>query len=136
MAVGSLTNLYPLFATQGDLYIFTCKFDTNTTSAPDGVEPSTDGFTVAYNGAGGSFTVTFDEDKKPQDVLFATADILGDEAALRARVVSYTLSTGVLLLQLFTEDGTSGVHADSATSLNDKTVQVFALCTRSDTGIG
>lgn len=130
MAVGSLTNHYPVFATQGDGYFFTCKFETNNTSAPDGVVPSTDGFAVARTGVG-DFTITFDEDKKPYDVWFATAQAEEDDAGLEVKVTGYTRATGVLTLTVYDESTGTAAAADTT----DKTIAVLALCTRSAEGL-
>ena len=129
MAVGSLTNHYPLRATQGDLYVFVCSFDTNSTSAPDGVDPASAGFTVARASAG-VFTITFDEDKKPWEVLTCLPTVVNDPT-LAVQYTSYVRSTGVLTVTHYADDGTPAA-ADS----NNKTIKVLALCTRNTDGIG
>lgn len=125
----SLLRHKPLRAIEGNAYVFTCKFDTNSTSDPDGVSPDLDGYTVARSSAG-VFTITFDGDQKPLELLFASAEVLGD-VTLAAQVQSYTPSTGVLLVHHYSDDGTPAV-ADT----DDKTIQVLAVFTRKDDGIG
>lgn len=129
MAVGSLTNPYPLKATQGDLYVFVCSFDTNNTSDPDGVDPADAGYTVARPSAG-VFTITFDGDKKPLAVLYCKPTVINDPT-LDVQYTSYVASTGVLTVTHYADDGTP-----AAGDSTDKTIQVFALCTRNSDGIG
>ena len=121
----------------GDLYDFILKFDTVTgTADPDGVNPdlsTDDEVVVAHQGTNaGEYTITFAEHVKPYEMLWGDASILGDQAQLDAKVVSYTQSTGVLLVKVYDEDDTSGISA--AANSNDVTVQVRCVFTRSGGG--
>lgn len=121
----------------GDVYEFVCKFDTVTgTADPDGVNPDLSGdseVVVAHQGTNaGEYLITFAEKVKPYELLWGDASILGDQAQLDAKVVSYTQSTGVLLIKVYDEDDTSGISA--AANSNDVTVQVRCMFTRSGGG--
>lgn len=78
-------------------YLFACKFDTNSTSAPDGADPSHSDVAVARTGVG-IFTVTLGDDP-PTEYQGAAAAVLGDEPGLDARVVSY--ASGVLTVHVY-----------------------------------
>ncbi len=118
----SLLGQFPLKSTRLEQYLFTCKFDTNDTSAPDGVDPSNAGFAVARTGVN-QYTLTFDAMRKPKKLNFGACAILGDLPGISAKVVSYTESTGVLVIRLYDEDNTSGIEAATPES-NNVTVQV------------
>jgi hypothetical protein len=115
-----LVNHNPTWSTRANSYDFTIKFDTNNTSAPDGVDPSygTD-CAVARSGVG-TFTITFAASKKPYALLWGDAEILGDEPTLDAQVEGYVQSTGVLTVSVISDGGTPAVAETT-----DKTVQVF-----------
>ncbi len=78
-------------------HLFTLTFDTNGTSAPDGVNPSSADAAVARSGVG-TYTVTFPAAMTAQRLDYAAAGIIGNEPSLKAKVVSYT--AGVLTLQV------------------------------------
>lgn len=123
-----LVSHSPAWCVSGDTYWFWVKFDTNSTSAPDGVDPAvSDGLTIARSGVG-VYTITFPENKKPLEVLWCGPVVIGD-VTLKAAFTSYVASTGVLTISVHDIDGTPAV-ADST----DKEVRVAALCTRVDNG--
>lgn len=91
----------------GDWYVLPIKFDTNNTSAPDGVDPGT-GITVARADVG-DYTITFNEAVKPTVVRVLGAEVIGDEAELDCKVTGYTASTGVLTISAYqSEQAASG----------------------------
>ena len=126
--MSDLVNHAPLRSTKPERYVWIVNFDTADTAAPDGISPTLDGQTIARTGVG-VFTVTFAQSKRPVALDAGFADILGDEADLHCKVVSYVPSTGVLTVHQYKEDGTSGIHAlgDS----DNKTIQVVCYFTRS-----
>lgn len=115
----------PVRSTRGEQYIFTCQFETNATSAPDGVDPEHPEYTVARSGTG-TYTITFAEKSRPLEMHYGHAVFAETDAGNRARVSSYVPSTGVLTVQVHLYDGTPAT--DDTT---DKTIQVFCVFTRS-----
>lgn len=120
----------PLKATRNNQYIFTLQFETNNTDAPDGLSPAygTDVVTLDQT-ATGTYTITFAEQVKPAAVHYCAADFVEDLPGWSVKFIGYVASTGVLTLIAYDEDNTSGVQA--AADSTDKTIQVFAVCTRS-----
>lgn len=132
MASGlNLRNHYPLRSSRMEQYLFTFKFDTNNTSAPDGLDPANSDLVVARADVG-DYTITFPADKKPLAMNYGDASILGNEAELDAKVTGYNASTGVLSISVYDEDDTSGISASADST--DKSVQVFCVFTRSRQG--
>lgn len=129
----NLSGPYPLRSISGDQYAVAFRFTTNTTSDPDGVTPAVEdanpAITIAYS-ASGTFTATFANPGRPQNVDFMSAQVLGDKPGLHAKCVSYTASTGVLLIHLYDEDNTSGIEAKDAADLDDIEIAVLMLCSR------
>lgn len=108
-------------------YLFCLRFDTNNTSAPDGITPTYNGIAVARADVG-DFTITFSGDTIPDDNDFIVGgtSVLGDEPGFDTRLTGY--SSGVLSLSMYDEDNTSGIEAVADTT--DKTVMVWAVFTR------
>lgn len=120
---------YPCRVNLGDAYFWAFSFDSNSTSAPDGLLVDNGEVTVARADTG-DYTVTFNSDVKPYALLWGDASIRGDEAELDAKVTGYTQSTGVLTLTVYDEDDTSGISA--AADSTDKKVQILCLFSRSE----
>lgn len=124
---------YELKCSDGACWSWFGKFDTNGTSAPDGVMHSDDGAVVARTGAG-TFTVTFPS-PVPYALVWADASILGDEANLHAKAVSYVQATGVLTIKVY-QQADDGADTDpdnglsAAADTTDKTVQVHCVFSR------
>lgn len=114
---------YPLRTGRPESYILILEFETNSTSAPDGLVPNVTGVTLGRTGVG-DLTVTFAEDVKPNQVLFCEPSVVEDDPDLNAKYTGYTKATGVLTLTTY--DG--GVAADT----DDQTVQLLIVATRSD----
>ena len=126
----NLRGPYPLTAVTGDCFVYCVQFETNSTSAPDGIVQDNDGVTIDQT-ATGTYTITFPSNRKPQELLFCKADFLEDMAGWDIKCTGYNASTGVLTLIAYDEDNTSGVMA--AADSTDKTVQVFAVfCRKSE----
>lgn len=115
---------------KGQPYMFFVEFDTNNTSAPDGVNP-TQGITVARAGVG-DFTITFDEEYKPRVVHCGWVCIEADNAELHGKVTGYTDSTGVVTLTIYDDSAVAGTEAPADTT--DIRVQVLLLCNSSELG--
>lgn len=111
-------------------FLYANSFDTNGTSPPDGLDMA-DGVTVARTGVG-DYTVTFPADKRPKKMLYGDASFRGNQAELDAKVVSYTPSTGVLLLAAYDEDDTSGISASADST--DRKIQFWGIFTYHDGG--
>lgn len=114
------------FKAQGvDDYLVDLQFDTNGTSAPDGLAPDHgDDLKVARTGVG-TFTLTFAGPKKPLRVR-AVVQALEDDANLFCKVTSYVSSTGVVTLKTYVNSAGTIAAADTT----DKTIQVFLFCTK------
>jgi hypothetical protein len=125
----NLVNHKPIRSARLGEYLIAFTFETNNTSAPDGLSPAIDGITLARSGVG-DYTITFDEDKKPYAVHFCMADFVEDAPGWHVKYTGYTQSTGVLTLTATDEDNTSGIEA--AADSTDQTIQVLILATRSD----
>lgn len=125
-----MINHKPLRSTRGEQYLFTLQFETNSTSAPDGLSPAygTDVLSIDQT-ATGKYEITFQESKKPYAVHACFADFVEDLPGWSVKFVSYDQETGVLVLMAYDEDNTSGVAA--AADSTDKTIQLLAVCTRS-----
>lgn len=126
----NLRSWFPAFATTGDLVTSVIRFETNGTSAPDGVVPASAGFAVARADVG-DFTITWDEDKKPQDVLACIGYAEEDDAGLEVKWTGYTLATGVGTLTVY--DETTGTAAAADTT--DKTIVLVLFYKRTDDGV-
>lgn len=125
-----LRNHSPFRSVRDEQFDFTFKFTTDTTTDPSTYEPDYGSdLVVAHAGTNGDFSITFSGSKKPLALSYGDACILGDEPTLDAKVVSYTPSTGVLLVTVYEEDGTSGISAAADTS--GKVVQVRCVFTNS-----
>ena len=106
----------------GDTYLMVMSFESNSTSAPDGVAPSA-GFTVARADIG-DITITFDEAVKPKNVLWASCEVAENDANDFAKCGDYVPSTGVLPVYLYTNsNGTI-----SSTDSDDQTYKVLMVC--------
>jgi hypothetical protein len=130
----SLRKHKPLKAVFGNGYLFAIKFDTNNNSTPDGVSPNYGSDCAVTRTDVNTYAVTFAADKKPFEMIFGEAEVLGAEPQLQAKVVSYTASTGVLVIELYDEDDTSGISAKTPES-NNKTVQVLCVFRRLGTDV-
>lgn len=109
-------------------YFIELSFETNSTSAPDGVSPNYGSdLAVARTGVG-TFTVTFAGRKKPFrcKVLAFHED---DDADLFVRG-SYVQSTGVLTLKTYVNSAGTIAAADT----NNKTIALLLYCTDSSEG--
>lgn len=125
----------PLRSARSEQAILCFTFETNDTSAPDGLSPAygTDVMTLDQT-ATGTYTITFNARVKPAAVHYCTADFLEDMPGWSLKCTGYNASTGVLTLLAYDEDDTSGIQA--AADSTDKTVQVFMVYTRSSvTGV-
>lgn len=125
---------YDVKCSDGGCYDFIAKFDTNDTSAPDGIMHDDDGVVYAYV-ATGRISITFPAVDKPQEVLHVDATVWGANPRLKCYPVSYTQATGVLLLEVSQEqddgadtDPDNGISVAAAT--NNVTISVRALCSR------
>lgn len=114
---------YPLKSAGRNEFFMGGRFDTNTTSAPDGVAPVRAGVTVAYS-ATGTYTVTISP--APAACIAADAAVWGAKAGISMRVISY--SAGVITLTMYDEDNTSGIEATAA-DLDNITVCWWAVFT-------
>lgn len=108
----------------GDAYLEVLQFETNNTSAPDGGVYD-ENITLARADTG-DLTVTFAAGFRPQAVAFACAQVLEDDADMFVKVTGYTASTGVLTLTTYTNSGGTISAADT----NNKTIQLFLVCTK------
>lgn len=106
----------------GDTYLVVMSFESNGTSAPDGVDPSA-GFTVARTDVGDT-TLTFDEAVKPRNVLFASCEVAENDANDFAKCGDYVPSTGVLPIYLYTNSTGNIASTDST----NQTYKVFLVC--------
>lgn len=114
------TNLY------GDVFWTVIKFDfAGTTNDPDGIDPS-ESVTFAHVDTG-DYSITFDEEVKPKNVITAIVNIEGDEPTLTAKWTGYTASTGVLTFTVHEEDGTSGISA-AANVADGVEATILILC--------
>ena len=130
-----MINTKPLKSARSEQAILCFQFETNGTSAPDGLSPAygTDVMTLDET-ATGTYTITFAEKCKPVAVHYCKPDFVEDMPGWDVKYISYVASTGVLTIKAYDEDDTSGVAA-AATS-TDKTIQVFLVYTRSSvTGV-
>lgn len=90
-----------LKTTREGQYLFCVRFDTNNTSAPDGVNPSSGDIVVARTGVG-VYTITFAADERPTEFHGAVAGLveaLASDGGFFARPVSY--SAGVLTVNVY-----------------------------------
>lgn len=125
----------PIRSARSEQAILCFTFETNGTSAPDGLDPAygTDVMTLDET-AVGTYTITFNARCKPAAVHYCDPSFVEDLPGWDVKYISYVASTGVLTIKAFDEDDTSGVAA-AATS-TDKTIQVFMVYTRSSvTGV-
>lgn len=137
MAKVKLLNPNPLRCAVGvDVYLWIGGFDTNATSAPDGIDYDDGETTYAYGGSGGLFNITFPADKAPYELLAGHVIIPGSNPGISGRVVSYTASTGVLVIQLYDEDNTSGIEGALANTSDGLAVKVVCWFTKSSEGLG
>jgi hypothetical protein len=105
------------------------KFESNSTSAPDGLVPNYgDDVKIARTGTG-TFTVTFIGSKKP---FWAAVKCYHeeDDADLKVVTSGYVQSTGVVTLKTYTNSGGTWSAADTT----DKTIVVELYCTQSSEG--
>lgn len=108
-------------------------FDTNNTSAPDGVVHPAPGITVTVARADvGDFTITLPAGSRPKELLFGAVTILGDEARLHGKVTGYTAATGVVTLTIYEEqDDGADTDPDNGISVaadtTDKSVRVLLV---------
>lgn len=125
--MGSLTRAG--LSTRNADYDFTLLFETNSTSAPDGLVPAyTSSDLVIDQTATGTYTITFAAGKRPGVLLHGTADFMEDLPGWSVKVTGYDPATGVLTLIAYDEDDTSGIAA--AADSTDKTIQVRCLFSR------
>ncbi len=80
----------------GETYWYHCQFDTNSSSDPDGVDPS--GSITVDRTAVGTITVTFDERIKPAAIHNALITVEENSSAALFRFGGYVASTGVATL--------------------------------------
>lgn len=123
----NLVNHKPVRSARLAEYFVCLEFDTNNTSAPDGLSPALSGVTLGRTGVG-DLTVTFAESDKPLAVHFASVQIEGDEKDMFAKVTGYTPATGVLTLTTYTNSAGTISPADTT----DKKLKLLLVCTRSD----
>jgi hypothetical protein len=114
---------FPLRSMGRTEYFAGGRFDTNTTSTPDGVTPVRTGVAVA-RASQSSYTVTFAP--APAALTAAGAQVFGDKPGLSMRIISY--SAGVLTMNMYDEDDTSGVEA-LANDVDNITVGWWAVFT-------
>lgn len=94
----------------GNHELWSCRFNTNNTSNPDGLVVSSGNasdVTVARSAAG-TFTLTFAAGKRPKSLDKVWADVTGSNGDLSVRAVSYAPSTGVLTLKVYQRAFTAG----------------------------
>lgn len=106
-------------------YLMVVQFESNNTSAPDGLDPS-DGFTTSYSDVG-DVNIIFDEDVKPREVLFADCQIAENDGDIFVKCGDYVASTGTLPLYLYTNSGGTISSADTT----DKTYKLLMVCSDS-----
>ena len=129
IVTGNLRSHFPFRSGRMNEFLLCFDFETNSTSAPDGLSPAIDGITLGRTGVG-DLTVTFAEDKKPYAVHACIPSIVEEQAGYHVKYTGYTLSTGVLTMTVYDEDDTSGIQAPADTT--DFTIQVVLVATRSD----
>jgi len=113
---------------QGDVYLWTFAFESNSTAAPDGL---TEGYGITMARADvGDYTATFASHLKPDAVLGGWVNVAENNATVWAKVGTYTPGTGVLTLFTYTQDATSGICASADT--NNLTYQVVLVCVNSN----
>ena len=101
------------------------RFDTNGSSAPDGITPVIAGVTIA-RASQCVFTVTFSP--APPTLVSGKAYVVGDKPGIEAKFISY--AAGVITINLYDEDDTSGVSALGASDLDNVTIAVECVFTR------
>lgn len=121
----NLRGSYPLTCVTGDSFVYALKFTSANASTPTSITQASDGATVAYSTTG-TYTVTLPANARPAALLFGEAVVLGDEANIFAKVVSYVASTGVLTITQYTN--TAGTIA--AANNTGKVLQVFCVFSR------
>ena len=113
-------NLY------GDVSMYFLTFDAGADgAAPDGADPA-EGVTLARTGEG-VYTLTFDEDVKPRNVITGWVNVHASNPTDTTRYVSYTRSTGVVVFENYVEDGTTGISADGDLTENDECCIVLVV---------
>ena len=120
----NLRGSFPVNCTSSDCFFYAVRFETNDSAAPDGITQASDGVTIA-RASTGNYTITFPTNRRPLAMLWGNANFEESAADYSARVVSYTASTGVLVIEVYYDDGSPAV-ADT----NDKTVAVCVLFSR------
>lgn len=118
----------PMKGNRVNPYLIEISFESNNTSAPDGVSPDYGSDLAVARTGTGTFTITFAGTKKPYraKVLCFTED---DDANLFVKG-SYVHSTGVVTLKTYVNSGGTIAAADTT----DKTICVWLLCTDSSEG--
>ncbi len=130
-AVSKLEGPFPIRCTIPNAYIYCAKFTSNTASDPAAISPTGastggGGETIAYGGSAGVINITFPSKSKPEAMYQGIVTVLGDEPNLSAKVESYTPSTGVLKLRLYTNAAGTITSANTAS----KVYQVYCVFTR------
>ena len=120
-----LRNTDPLKSTRSNQFIWTQTFVTNSTSAPDGLDPDLGSDCAIAYSTTGTWTLTFSGLKKPLEMCFGSATVLGDKPGIHAKVVSYVPATGVMTVKLYDEDNVSGIEA--AATVDDITIQMLCV---------
>ncbi len=123
----NLLNTKPLRSARSEQYVISFSFDTNNTDPPDGQDPADSDIVIARTDTG-EYTATFNSLRKPLAMNFGIAEFLGDLPGWHVKVVSYTASTGVLVMLAYDEDDASGIQA--AADSTDQKIQFFGLFTR------
>jgi hypothetical protein len=128
--LAKLKGDFPIRCNRPEAEIWILSFETNGTGDPDGLDPAfATGVTLDRTGAG-DYTVTFDEAIKPNKVLACLPSYVEGLPKNDVKYVSYTASTGVLVLMATEEDGTSGISAEADTT--DKTISLVLFVSKSD----
>lgn len=112
----------------GDLYFYWLEFEGNNGGTPDGLSPS-GGVTMARTDEG-DYTITFDANIKPKNVMMAIPVVAENNANATVTCADYVPSTGVIPVHGYLNSG--GTH--SSDDLDDVTIRVLVLCNDSELG--
>jgi hypothetical protein len=129
-AVSKLEGPFARKCTVPNTYEYNAKYTSNNTSSPTAISPTGastggGGETIARTGVG-TIEITFPAKSKPEVMYFGQVEVLGDEPNLFAKVVSYTQSTGKLLIKMYTNSAGTIAAADTTS----KVYQVHCTFTR------
>lgn len=120
---------YPVRGNRPEMEVIVLAFETNGTSAPDGLDPNVTGVALGRTGVG-DLTVTFAEDIKPNKVLACIPSVVEDTPQMEVKYTGYTKSTGVLTLTTYDEDDTSGIQTQADST--NQTISLVIFATRSE----